>query len=46
MQDGRFLLTTRSFDRQYAQLYFSRLMLLQPVMAARVAAAWPTTRGQ
>jgi DNA polymerase delta subunit OB-fold domain len=35
----------RSFDRQYAQLYFSRLQLLQSVMAERVAAEWPGVPG-
>lgn len=45
-QDEGFLITKRSFERQYAQLYFSRLMLLQPVMQQRVQQAWPNTRGE
>lgn len=45
LQDGNFLITKRSFERQYAQLYFSRLMLLQPLMVQQVQQAWPNTRG-
>lgn len=44
-QDDRFLITKRCFERQYAQLYFSRLMLLQPLMMQQVQQAWPNTRG-
>lgn len=46
LQDGGFLITKRSFERQYAQLYFSRLLLLQPLMAEQVQKAWPNTRGE
>jgi len=45
LQDGNFLITKRSFERQYAQLYFSRLMLLQPLMVQQVQQAWPNTQG-
>jgi hypothetical protein len=45
LQDEKFLITKRSFERQYAQLYFSRLMLLQPLMEQLVQKAWPDTRG-
>lgn len=43
-RDEKFLVAKRNFERQYAQLYFSRLMLLQPTMEAAVAQAWPNTR--
>lgn len=33
----------RSFDRQYAQLYFSRLLKLRQVVQQQVQAAWPGT---
>jgi hypothetical protein len=45
VQDEKFLITKRCFERQYAQLYFSRLMLLQPLMMQQVQQAWPNTRG-
>lgn len=44
LKDGNFLITKRSFERQYAQLYFSRLMLLQPLMVQQVQQAWPNTQ--
>ncbi|EFJ48321.1 hypothetical protein VOLCADRAFT_81183 [Volvox carteri f. nagariensis] len=39
--DDRFRAAKRSYERQYAQLYFSRLMLLKEVMLARVQQLWP-----
>jgi hypothetical protein len=42
LQDERFTIAGgRSFERQYAQLYYSRLMALEPAVAARARAAWP-----
>lgn len=45
LQDDKFLVSKRNFERQYAQLYFSRLMLLQSTMEQQVQKAWPNTRG-
>ncbi|KAG2422561.1 hypothetical protein HXX76_015941 [Chlamydomonas incerta] len=39
--DGRFRASKRTYERQYAQLYFSRLMLLKNVMRNRVEQLWP-----
>ncbi|KXZ42854.1 POLD2 protein [Gonium pectorale] len=39
--DERFRAAKRTYERQYAQLYFSRLMLLKSVMRARVEQLWP-----
>lgn len=42
LQDERFRLQSqRTYDRQYAQLYFARLMSLQPAMKERIAQEWP-----
>lgn len=35
------LQSQRTYDRQYAQLYFARLMSLQPPMKERIAQEWP-----
>eukprot|EP00878_Enallax_costatus_P040159 GHUV01046161.1.p1 GENE.GHUV01046161.1~~GHUV01046161.1.p1 ORF type:complete len:454 (+),score=87.39 GHUV01046161.1:216-1577(+) len=41
-QDDRYLIRgKRSFERQFAQLYFSRLMLLRPVVEQQVRQQWP-----
>ena len=41
-QDSRFMLATqRTYDRQYAQLYYARLMALGPLLRERVAQQWP-----
>ncbi len=37
----RFLVPSRGFERQYAQLYFARLMQLGPAVSAAAQAAWP-----
>eukprot|EP00879_Flechtneria_rotunda_P020061 GHRR01021097.1.p1 GENE.GHRR01021097.1~~GHRR01021097.1.p1 ORF type:complete len:116 (+),score=16.46 GHRR01021097.1:317-664(+) len=45
LKDGKFQINgRRTFDRQYAQLYFARLMALQPVTAQQAQKAWPSTR--
>lgn len=42
LQGQRFQVTgPRSFERQYAQLYFSRLMLLYPEFKKQVERKWP-----
>ena len=46
LQDNRFLIRgKRSFERQFAQLYFSRLMLLRPVVEQQVRQQWPGVKG-
>ncbi|GIL57750.1 hypothetical protein Vafri_12896 [Volvox africanus] len=39
--DERFRAAKRTYERQYAQLYFSRLMLLKEIMQGRVQQLWP-----
>ncbi|GLI67880.1 hypothetical protein VaNZ11_012170 [Volvox africanus] len=39
--DERFCAAKRTYERQYAQLYFSRLMLLKEIMRGRVQQLWP-----
>ncbi|KAG2484535.1 hypothetical protein HYH03_016671 [Edaphochlamys debaryana] len=39
--DERFRTAKRTYERQYAQLYFSRLMLLKGVMRRQVEELWP-----
>lgn len=45
-QDTRFRASKRTYDRQYAQLYFSRLMLLKDVMHKRVEQLWRGVPGR
>jgi hypothetical protein len=46
LQGQGFLLSKqRSFDRQYAQLYFSRLLKLRQIVQQQVQQAWPGTPG-
>jgi hypothetical protein len=46
LQGQGFLLgKQRSFDRQYAQLYFSRLLKLRQIVQQQVQQAWPGTPG-
>ncbi len=45
-QDDRFRAAKRTYDRQYAQLYFSRLMELKPALLERVARVWPGLPGE
>ncbi|GFR50147.1 hypothetical protein Agub_g12308 [Astrephomene gubernaculifera] len=39
--DERYRAAKRTYERQFAQLYFSRLMLLKGVMRKRVEQVWP-----
>ncbi|GLC37503.1 hypothetical protein PLESTB_001754600 [Pleodorina starrii] len=39
--DERFRAAKRTYERQYAQLYFSRLMLLKAIMKACMEQLWP-----
>ena len=40
-QGDRFKLATQAFDRQYAHIYFQRLMLMKPPLLAKVRKKWP-----
>ncbi len=40
-RDGRFKVQKRDYERQYAQLYFSRLVTLRPHVVKAATAAWP-----
>ncbi|KAL6752310.1 DNA polymerase alpha/epsilon subunit B-domain-containing protein [Haematococcus lacustris] len=40
-QDEPFRVTDRSYEKQYAQLYFARLSMMAKVMQAQVAKNWP-----
>lgn len=44
-QDERFRLEKRTYDNQYAQLYFCRLLAMAPKLRARVEQAWPGVPG-
>ncbi|DBA81928.1 hypothetical protein WJX77_005299 [Trebouxia sp. C0004] len=37
----RFKLATQAFDRQYAHIYFQRLMLMKPPLLTKVRQKWP-----
>ncbi|DBA76745.1 TPA: hypothetical protein ACH3X2_008775 [Trebouxia sp. C0005] len=37
----RFRLATQAFDRQYAHIYFQRLMLMKPPLLTKVRQKWP-----
>lgn len=37
----RFKLATQAFDRQYAHIYFQRLMLMKPPLLTKVRRKWP-----
>lgn len=39
--DSRFILKGRNYDRQYAQLYFYRLVQMRPMVEAEAKARWP-----
>ncbi len=41
MQDERFRLEKRTYDSQYAPIYFCRLELMTPLLLARIAQQWP-----
>lgn len=40
-QDDKFIIGKRIYERQYAQLYFARLMTLGPVVLQQAQAKWP-----
>jgi hypothetical protein len=40
-QDDRFRLEKRTYDSQYAPIYFCRLEIMTPLLLARVAQQWP-----
>jgi DNA polymerase delta subunit OB-fold domain len=40
--DDQFKLQDKNFDRQYAQLYYFRLMKLRPVVLQAAKSKWPT----
>ena len=42
MQDGQYLVSKRSYDRQYANLYFARLTKAAPIMRERATSKWPS----
>ncbi len=44
MQDDRFRLQKKSYDNQYAQLYYCRLLRMQPGLTKRIQKEWPGTR--
>jgi hypothetical protein len=46
LQNERFRLPKRQYNRQYAQLYFSRLKLLEAAVRERAAAVWPGLPGE
>lgn len=41
LQDDKYRVQHRIYERQYAQLYFARLCMLSNAMRERVAAKWP-----
>lgn len=41
LQGDRFKLATQAFDRQYAHIYFQRLMLMKPPLLKKVRQKWP-----
>lgn len=45
-KDDRFLLKSRDYERQYAQLYFYRLQQLRGVVEAAARKAWPGIEGE
>ena len=46
IQDDRFRLQKKSYDNQYAQLYYCRLLRMQPGLIKRIQKDWPGTRGK
>lgn len=44
-RDERFTLKSRDYDRQYAQLYFYRLLQMRQHVEAAARAAWPGIQG-
>lgn len=45
LQDERFRVPTKDFDRQFAQLYFFRLQQTRPHVVAAAKQRWPRTPG-
>ena len=45
LQGERFKLSHRVYDRQYAQIYFQRLMMLKPKLLQQVKKLWPGVAG-
>ena len=45
-QDDRFRLPKKSYDSQYAQLYYCRLQRMQPGLLKRTEKEWPGVRGK
>ena len=45
LQGERFKLNHRVYDRQYAQIYFQRLMMLKPKLLQQVKKLWPGVAG-
>lgn len=41
LQDERFRIEKRTYDNQYAQLYYCRLLKMAPRLAERVKTQWP-----
>ena len=46
MQDDRYLIPARSFEIQYAQLYFARYHAMAPIVLRRASALWPNVRSE
>ena len=46
IQDDRFRLQKKSYDNQYAQLYYCRLLRMQPALTKQIQKEWPGTRGK
>jgi len=42
--DARYRVPQRTYNRQYAQMYFSRLRLMAPAVCAAAEARWPGVR--
>lgn len=45
MQDDEFRILQRSYDRQYAQLYFARLMVMSQRVREQATQRWPNVKG-
>lgn len=45
-QDDRFRLQKKSYDNQYAQLYYCRLQRMQPGLKDRITREWPGTKSK
>jgi hypothetical protein len=46
MQDERFRIEKRTYDNQYAQLYFCRLLKMAPRLKDRMQRAWPGVQSE